>query len=92
MLDLAIAAALVEFHTECVLVHEIGVERDGVEVAVALLIEGAAKAEIKLGIVTLDSFILADVETVVLIVEIGVSPKAEYERSLDLLTVGVNLT
>lgn len=91
MLDLAVAAALVEFHTERVLVHEIGVERDGVKVAVALLIEGAAKAEIELGIVTLDGFILADVETVVLIVEIGVAPKAEYERSFDLLTVGIDL-
>lgn len=67
-------------------------ERDGIKVAVALLIEGAAKTEIELGIVTLDSFILANVETVVLIVEIGVAPKAEYERSLDLLTVGVDLT
>lgn len=66
-------------------------ERDGIKVAVALLIESAAKAEIELGIVTLDGFILADVETVVLIVEIGVTPKAEYERSLDLLTVGVDL-
>ena len=91
MLDLAVAAALVEFHAKCVLVHEIGVERDGVKVAVALLIEGAAKAEIELGIVTLDGFIFADVETVVLIVKIRVTPKAEYERSLDLLTVGVYL-
>ena len=91
MLDLAVAATLVEFHTERVLIHEIGVERDGVKVAVTLLIKGAAKDEIKLGIVTLDGFILADVEAVVLIVEIGVAPKAEYERGFDLLTVGVNL-
>lgn len=65
-------------------------ERDGVKISVALLIEGATKAEIELGIVTLDGFIFADVETVVLIVEIGVAPKAEYEWSLDLLTVGVD--
>ena len=63
---------------------------DGVEVAVALLVQSAAKSKVKFRIIGLDGFIRTSIDTVVLIIKVGVLPEAEDKRGFDLFTVCID--
>lgn len=88
--DLTIAAALIEFFAGFILILEIGVERDRVEVAIALLIQSAAKSKVEFRIIGLNGFIRTSIDAVVLVIKEGVLPEAEYKRGFDLFTICID--
>ena len=67
-----------------------GVERDRVEVAVALFIQSTAKGKIEFRIIGLDGFIRTSIDAVVLVIKVGVLPEAEDKRGFDLFTVCID--
>lgn len=86
-----IAAALIKLFAGFILIFKIGVKRDGIEVAVALLIQSAAKGKVEFRIIGLDGFIRTSIDTVVLVIKVRVFPEAEYKRGFDLFTVCIDL-
>lgn len=88
--DLTIAAAFIKLFAGFILIFKIGVERDGIEVAVSLLIQSAAKSKVEFRIIGLDGFIRTSIDTVVLVIKVWVLPEAEDKRCFDLFTVCID--
>lgn len=87
---LVIAAAFIKFFTGFVLILEVSIKCDRVEVAIALLIQSAAKSKVEFRIIGLDGFIRTSIDAVVLVIKVGVLPEAEYKRGFDLFTICID--
>lgn len=89
-LDFTIAAAFIKLFAGFILILEVSVKCDRIEVAIALLIQSAAKSKVEFRIIGLDGFIRTSIDAVVLVIKVGVLPEAEYKRGFDLFTVCID--
>ena len=88
--DFTIAAAFIKLFAGFILILEVSVKRDRVEISVALLIQSAAKSKVEFRIISLDGFIRTSIDTVILIIKVGVFPEAKDKRGFDLFTVCID--